>query len=121
MKLSAYSRLAEMEISGWNFKALSKHLHIFPSTPSGERRRHVRVPTDDAAMMRIVQPQSPVRWIVRVVEVSKGGMRMRVPHRLAAGTLIQVHVKNTSVLAAVRHCARVKDEFHAGVEILHMF
>ncbi len=121
--IAELERLEASDVPAWALKSgLASHL----ATKGSERRRHARFTTDDPALMRIVEPYSPVRWVIRVMDVSKSGMRLAVPTPLAKGRLIQVHMKDTCVLAKVRHCGPAESSngemlFQAGVEIQHVF
>jgi hypothetical protein len=116
-------RLEDSDVPVW---ALKSGFASLLAQKGSERRRHARFVTDDPALMRIVEPYSPVRWVVRVLDVSKSGMRLMVPTPLAKGRLIQIHMKDTCVLAKVRHCGPADTTspdflFQAGVEIQHVF
>src|SRR5580658_8753810 len=49
------------------------------SSKDDDRRRGGRVPTDDPASMHVLNPLSTARVEVRVLDVSKDGLRLRVP------------------------------------------
>jgi len=67
--------------------------------------------------MRILNP-IVAEWInVEVIDVSRGGLRVRTPVFLQAGTLIQVKIKRSIVLGEVRYCVSADGGFHAGVQI----
>jgi hypothetical protein len=75
--------------------------------------------------MRVVDSWSPNHLDVRVLDVSKGGLKLRVPKFLDRGTLIQVHLRGLEeagllqedlmAVAEVRHCAVAGDGFEIGV------
>ena len=125
MLLTPLERLLDSEIPAWAWRGVLRAPYYTPK--HDERRRHRRVSTDDPALMRMVEPYSPVRWMIRVVDVSKSGMKLLVPSSIKPGSLVQVHMNDTSVLAKVRHCAMADPKvgpdglFHAGVEIQHVF
>jgi hypothetical protein len=79
-----------------------------------ERRQDVRVATNEPARMKVLQPLGPGTEI-RVLDVSRGGLKITVPEFLAPGTIIQIHMKSAIAFAEIRHCAPCGDEFHAGV------
>ena len=119
-------RLQQSDVSDWAWEGVRRKKHILAPTANPEKRRHVRVATDDPGLMKVLEPFSPVRWLVRVVEVSRAGMGLIAQTRLDAGTMIQVYVKQTSVLALVRHSEPLKDparpdHFRIGIEIQHVF
>lgn len=82
--------------------------------------------SDGPGTMRVLEPFSAVGWIVRVLDISKTGMGLMAPVPLLPGSLIQVQVQDTAILACVRHCGRPDDAepdrpYQIGVEIQHMF
>jgi hypothetical protein len=119
-------RLEQSDVSDWAWHGLRRqNAHLRPAYDT-ERRRHVRVATDDPGLMKILEPFSPVRWLIRVVEVSKSGIGLVAQTGLVRGTLVQVYVKQTSILGVVRHTAPVDETAHPGyfrmgIEIQHVF
>src|SRR5712691_7490467 len=86
-----------------------------------ERRHEPRIPAAESASMKMVYPSPADRMDINVVNVSKGGLQLRVPEFLAPGVVIQILLKSLIMTAEVRYCLRVEDEFHAGVEIQDIF
>src|SRR5437879_3588682 len=95
------------------FRSPVRGLHLVSPSPrpmpipeprAVERRSSPRVSTNDAAMMRVLEPYSPVRWMVCITSVSATGFRLIAPTPLKPGHLIQINVKNVNLLAVVRHC-----------------
>jgi anti-sigma factor RsiW len=86
-----------------------------------ERRRHPRLPTDDPAKLRVLQPVNLQTEDVQILDTSREGLRLRVPRALEAGALVQIRMKSLVVLAEVRHCRRVGEVYHAGVAIQDTF
>jgi hypothetical protein len=89
---------------------------LWRRAPTGrERRVHVRVPTDDIAQVRIEGSSDP--WAeARVLDVSRGGMRLRIHRMLAPGTLLRVQLGETEVVAEVRYCVAAEGAYSAGVQ-----
>lgn len=86
-----------------------------------ENRRNPRVPTNDpATLTELKQDRSP-RIKVRIVDTSKEGMKLQVPHELMAGTVVQVRLRDLFILAEVRYCISAGKLFHAGVHIQDVF
>ena len=71
--------------------------------------------------MKLVNPASAVRTNVRVLDVSEGGVKVRVAEALKPGTVIQVRLKGAIALAEVRYCRKVGTEFHVGVQLQDVF
>jgi hypothetical protein len=82
-----------------------------------ERRKHQRVPTDDLAKLRVLQPVVLEIEDVQILDTSLGGLRLRVGRLLEPSTLVQVRMKSLVILAKVRYCRQVGDTYQAGVEI----
>lgn len=82
-----------------------------------ERRAWARFPTNDAARMRVVKPLGQKAAEIRVLDVSQGGLKLRVPANLQPGTIIQIELENAAMLAEVRYCARAELGFIAGVQL----
>ena len=119
-------RLQASDVSDWTWEGARRRRHILAPAANPERRRHTRVATDDPGLMKVLEPFSPVRWLVRVVEVSRSGMGLIAQTRLDPGTMVQVYVKQTSILAQVRHSEPIDDpsrpdHFRVGIEIQHVF
>ena len=81
-----------------------------------ERRRYIRIATDDRARMATLDaPNNPVD--IRVLDVSRGGLRVATRTYFGPGTLVRVELGGTGVFAEVRHSALVDAAFHSGLEI----
>lgn len=88
---------------------------------SEEHRRDPRIPVDDPGSMRIVNPESVYRSAVRVLDVSKRGMKLWVPEFVSPGTTVQVRVKDLRVLGEVCFCVAAGAGFNAGISIENVF
>ncbi len=86
-----------------------------------ERRSCVRILTDDPASMKVLNPFSPSRWDVRVLDVSAQGLKLCVPEFLHPGTAIQIRLEHTIALAEVRYCLACGAEFYVGVQFQDIF
>ena len=82
-----------------------------------ERRREHRIPADDPAGMISLSPYSNVRSEIRILDVSRSGLKLRVSKHVGTGSIVQIRVRNAILLAEVRYCVAVGDEIHAGVRI----
>jgi len=86
------------------------------TTYSGlERRREPRISTNDPASMHVLNPLMEGRFVVRVLDVSRNGMKLSAPMHLHRGTLVQIYIKNIVAMGEIRHCGEIDGEFHAGV------
>ena len=86
-----------------------------------ERRRYPRINTDERASMRLIAPMMLERIQVRIVNVSMGGLLIRMEHSLTPQTIIQLRVRNTFVLGEVRHAIRKDDGWYVGVKVQDLF
>jgi hypothetical protein len=82
-----------------------------------DRRRERRTPSDDPGTLQVLKPFSPDVWPTQLIDVSRGGLKLRVPEFLQRGTIVQVHFRTTIAIGEVRHCTQTGDEFHIGVKL----
>jgi hypothetical protein len=99
--------------------AFVKRLAVATTTsyPGLERRREPRMLTDDAATMQVLNPLLDGRLAVRVLDVSRNGLKLSTDIQLHRGTLVQIYIKNIVAMGEVRHCVRIGDEYHAGIQL----
>jgi len=81
-----------------------------------ERRRHPRIATNDTASLEVVRPFSSFPMDVRILNVSKSGLKLSASESIDPGALVRVHIKGHPVMAEVRYCIPVGREFHAGIK-----
>jgi|HubBroStandDraft_1064217.scaffolds.fasta_scaffold499409_1 hypothetical protein len=86
-----------------------------------EKRREPRVTTDDAGVLQKINPFSPDRFDVRVLDVSKDGMRVAGPNSLEPGTNVKVRLNDKIAFGEVRHCRVVGGAYHAGIQLHDTF
>ena len=86
-----------------------------------EKRREHRIPAADQASMKMVYPEPGHRLDIKVIDVSRSGLKLCVPRFVAPGAVVQIQLPNLIATAEVRYCVRAGDEFHAGVEIQDVF
>ncbi len=67
--------------------------------------------------MTVLHPLSPDRTDIRIIEVSKRGLKLLVPHFVQSHSIIQVRVNGVIALGEVRYCAPAAAGFHAGLSI----
>jgi len=86
-----------------------------------ERRRSPRTATNDPAVLIVLKPELSTRTRIRILDASKEGLKLEVPHGLMRGMVVQVNVRDLFILAEVRHCRAYGTGFHAGVLIQDVF
>lgn len=84
---------------------------------SQERRRDHRFPTNEGASMQPLVPLSIERSRVRILDVSRNGMKLASPVFLQPGTVVQVRTEGSVALGEVRYCLLVRTEFQIGVRL----
>jgi hypothetical protein len=88
---------------------------------SKERRSEPRNPANRLATVKVLNPQTSDRISARLVEISKGGLKLRLSEPLMPGTLVQIRFSGKLVLAEVRYCNVADAEFHVGVRLQDIF
>ena len=88
-----------------------------------ERRREPRVPMDVEARVKCLDPLLTVgpSTRVRIVEISRSGMKIRAHREFQHGGVVQVIVKNTFFMGTIRHCQRVDGAFDTGLKLTESF
>jgi hypothetical protein len=86
-----------------------------------ERRRYVRIPTDQPAEIRRMNPLKPGILQGQVLDVSREGMRLRVPTLSYPGAVIEIRLADSIVFGEVRYCRPVASAFETGVHIQDAF
>src|SRR6266513_1572879 len=86
--------------------------------PPRERRSETRLPTDDSAVVTILQAESRPRLECHILDASKNGLRLKLGVPLEPGGLIQIRQKSAITMAEVRYCTQAGNGFHVGAKIL---
>jgi hypothetical protein len=86
-----------------------------------EKRREPRISTEDPGLLQKINPFSPDRVPIQIVDVSKGGMKVKAPNSLEIGTMVKVRLKTVIAFGEVRHCRAVGDSYHAGIQLYDTF
>ncbi len=84
---------------------------------TGEMRKEPRYKTEEAVLLQSLNPFSADRYSGRLADVSRSGMKLQIPLRMARGTLIKISLKNMIAFGEVRYCVEMGDEFHFGVQV----
>ena len=85
------------------------------------RERGQRYVVDEVASMTQLHPLVPGRSDIRVIDVSRDGLKLLVPAALEVGTVVQIRMRPIIVTGEVRHCTVVGESFRLGVRILDLF
>lgn len=95
---------------------LASSIDPLPAPSFKDRRREARIPTDDPAILQVISPFSSERIAVRVIDVSKSGLQLRLDAPVDPGSTVKIRVKETILFAEIRHCRQVSaQEYRAGL------
>jgi hypothetical protein len=87
----------------------------------GERRRFTRIATYDPAIIQQVGPFSADRSDVRVLDISREGLRIHSSVLVSPGALVKVRLRRIIALGVIRYCVTTKNEFDLGVRLQDLF
>jgi hypothetical protein len=79
------------------------------------RRREPRFAVNESAWLRVLDPPSLDRIEATVVNISRSGMKLRLPVLIHVGTTVQVHLDFAIALGEVRHSEAFKSDCVAGL------
>jgi hypothetical protein len=84
-----------------------------------DRRRKPRIPIDVHARMKSVNPVTSTgpSTIARIVEISRGGLKLRAAERFMIGASVQIVAERRVFTGRVRHCQSIEGDFHIGVQL----
>ena len=84
-----------------------------------EHRSEPRVPVDYPGRLKLLDPVTSVGppHDVQVIEISRGGLKIRTSRFLIPKTLVQIRFNGTAVLGEVRYCAKLRTEYLAGLKL----
>lgn len=91
------------------------------STRTGDRRTDPRLPSEQPATVRLLNPHASARLSATVMDISRGGLKLRLDRSLMPGTLVQIRLGEKVLLGEIRHCTPVGEEFQAGVRLQDVF
>jgi hypothetical protein len=88
-----------------------------------ERRGEPRVAVNVVGRLKLLDPVTSVGppHDVRVVEISRNGLKIRTPRFLIPKTLVQIRFDGKPVLGEVRYCTKVGSEYQAGIKQIQDF
>jgi hypothetical protein len=102
--------LADRLRYGW-LKTLS------PGFAGAERRQEQRYSLDERAWMHTVYPVASRRRLVRIVDVSKSGLRIETVLPELQGASVRVHFNDVFVIGEVRFCVEAGEHYQIGIRI----
>jgi len=111
------NKLAEQDKCLWYLAELSAGY----SAHDGDKRRYPRVVTNEPAALQVINPFSMEFWDVRIVNVSKGGLRTHTPRSLLQGSLIKIKMRYSVACGDVRYCIPADNGFYVGVRLHDYF
>ena len=83
-----------------------------------DKRADPRFRTSDNGFLRCLAPLMLDRWPVQVIDVSRNGLGLLVPTRLAQGALVQVHIGDVFALGEVRYSHQITEhQFRIGIRL----
>ncbi len=84
-----------------------------------ERRRKPRIPVDIHARLKSLNPvtSSGPSTIARIVEISRGGLKLSVGERFLTGSSVQIVAERRIFNGKVRYCRSASGSFHIGIEL----
>jgi hypothetical protein len=80
-----------------------------------EKRREHRYPVNETGIVYAVAPLKRDRVAVRVIDMSRNGLKLQVATPIDPGTEIQVMLQDLFVLGEVRYCRGADGCFHLGM------
>jgi hypothetical protein len=80
-----------------------------------ERRHYARIATNEPATIQPMGPFSIERSDVHVLDISRGGMRMRSSRPLSPGTFVKLRVRTAVALCQARYCVEMQNGFDIGM------
>jgi hypothetical protein len=84
-----------------------------------DRRRKPRIPVDVHARMKSLNPVTSTgpATAARIVEISRGGLKLRVGERFMIGASVQIVAERRIFSGKVRHCQSIDGDFHIGIQL----
>ena len=92
-----------------------------PQVLGPEKRQEFRLATNEAAFVYSLNPLMPGSTLVRIVDVSKRGLKLHIDRRIEPGTEVQVKLDHVFVTGEIRYCVQVGSFFLAGVLVDDVF
>jgi len=99
--------------------ALIGHYHPgHTKEDSKQRRSEKRFVTGDDAVIQALNPLSMKRHVVRILDISKHGVGIRIVEPLLPGTIVQIRTGSAVEIGEVRNCMSLsKGGYRAGMYV----
>lgn len=111
-------QLLEREGFAWQLRNLSEPERAAAGV---EHRRSRRIPTDDPAVVKLIETDGEISLEARVMDVSAGGLCLQMPRPVRPGAVIQIYLAKTIALGEVRYCIEAGPHFRLGVQVKDIF
>jgi hypothetical protein len=84
-----------------------------------DRRSKPRIPVDIHARLKSLNPLTSAgpSTVARLIEISRGGLKLRVRERFLTGASVQVVAERRIFNGKVRYCRSAGADFHIGVQL----
>ena len=82
-----------------------------------EKRREVRVETDERAFVQMMNPFSPDRLPVSILNQSESGMGIGSATFLPRGAEVWVFRGKARLIGKIRYCVPAEKGFRAGIDV----
>ncbi|HLH41008.1 MAG TPA: hypothetical protein VKX39_17795 [Bryobacteraceae bacterium] len=92
-----------------------------PANPNKDRSSESRSPEEQDARIKLLNPLEPFERAARVVEMSRGAMKLSVDSMLLPGTLVQIRYQGKLLWGEVSFCEPSPAGFAAGVRLQDVF
>ena len=88
-----------------------------------EKRGEPRVKVDFPGRLKLLDPVTSVGppHDVKVLEISRGGLKIQTPRYLIPKTLVQIGFNGKNLLGQVRYCTRFEGVYRAGLKQVQNF
>jgi hypothetical protein len=100
---------------------LAEVSRLQPRTEGQERRRDARILADELASLTRSNPLYVDRQEIRIINISKRGLKLSIPEPLEIGSIVRLRLKDVIVTVEVRYCLSAGERFHTGVVIQDVF
>jgi hypothetical protein len=82
-----------------------------------DKRREIRFATNEPASLQSLNPLSAGQVPVRIVDVSKRGLKIRGQRFIAPGTQVHLRLKGAFIVGEIRYSLQAAGSFLAGVRV----
>jgi hypothetical protein len=82
-----------------------------------EKRSEPRFVTNDSGFLQILNPFSDNMCRVRILDVSKNGLGLRLPTAALPGSEVKVGMKDYLAFGNIRYCVQTAEGFLVGIQI----